>query len=469
MQRPLRNLLLTALALATVHATPAASHPARQVYPDARWKYVAAPEKNGWSSAKLELAERFARRIGSAAVMVVEGGLVVAALGPVDHRYPLHSIRKPLMSAMVGIYAARGLIDIHKTLGALGIDDVAPALSAIEKQATLADLISSRSGVYHPALAESAGMARSRPARGSHRPGSFWYYNNWDFNAVGTIFEQAAGQSFYAAFAEEIATPLRMQDFTARDGTYVSGPESMHRAYAMRMSARDLARFGLLYLRKGRWRDKQVVPSDWVERSTATHSDIGRGRGYGYMWRTAVDGGLAPNVNLPVRCFGHSGLGVHFLVVIPAWRLVLVHRVDTYAPAPYPRPTQIGRLIWMILDARGIKDIGEDPALAAQATRRLRGPQLKKALLAHRFEVTVPNGLVEGGDRVYTLGFAADGTLTLTGGHRPSIYGQWNIHEDRCCVDIDGLKTCLAVVARDDGIGFYDATDTLYRVVRKIE
>jgi hypothetical protein len=123
----------------------------------------------------------------------------------------------------------------------------------------------------------------------------------------------------------------------------------------------------------------------------------------------------------------------------------------------------------MILDAKGIEGIGEDPSLAAQATRRLRGPQLKKALSAHRYEMTVPNGLVEGGDRIYMLEFAMDGILALTGGSRPSIYGQWNIHEDRCCVDIDGLKTCLAVFARDDGIGFYDTTDTLYRVVRNIK
>ena len=58
----------------------------------------------------------------------------------------------------------------------------------------------------------------------------------------------------------------------------------MHPAYAMLLSARDLARFGLLYLNDGEWAGKQVVPSSWVEESTKRWSDASYGLGYGYMW-----------------------------------------------------------------------------------------------------------------------------------------------------------------------------------------
>ena len=39
------------------------------------------------------------------------------------------------------------------------------------------------------------------------------------------------------------------------------------------MSARDMARFGYLYLRQGKWGDRQVVPADWVARNATTYSD----------------------------------------------------------------------------------------------------------------------------------------------------------------------------------------------------
>ncbi len=136
--------------------------------------------------------------------------------------------------------------------------------SQAELQTSLADLLKSRSGVYHPALYETPDAAANRPPRGSHSPGAFWYYNNWDFNVVGAIFEHATGSSVFDAFAREIARPTGMQDYRVTDGYYVTGPESVYPAYEVRMSARDLARFALLYLHDGRWQDQQVVPTDWV-------------------------------------------------------------------------------------------------------------------------------------------------------------------------------------------------------------
>jgi CubicO group peptidase (beta-lactamase class C family) len=52
------------------------------------------------------------------------------------------------------------------------------------------DLIKSRPGIDYPALGEAPGMKAVRPQRLSHAHGTFYHYNNWDFNAAGTIFEQ---------------------------------------------------------------------------------------------------------------------------------------------------------------------------------------------------------------------------------------------------------------------------------------
>jgi CubicO group peptidase (beta-lactamase class C family) len=114
----------------------------------------------------------------------------------------------------------------------------------------------------HPPDLVGLGERQRRPARGSHPPGTFWYYNNWDFNTLGTIYEQATGTGIYEALDRLIARPIGMQDYRPQDGVYFPGAASTHRAYPLRMSARDLARFGLLYLNKGAWAGKQIVPAD---------------------------------------------------------------------------------------------------------------------------------------------------------------------------------------------------------------
>lgn len=74
----------------------------------------------------------------------------------------------------------------------------------------------SQSGVYRPAAAESEGMAQSRPARGSHAPGTHYYYNNWDFNVAGHILQRATVRRLYDVFDDEIAKPLGMLDYRNR-------------------------------------------------------------------------------------------------------------------------------------------------------------------------------------------------------------------------------------------------------------
>src|SRR5512136_2081839 len=148
---------------------------------------VVAPEDVGWSSQKLEAARAFAEKINSAAVMVLYDGKVFVSWGNVATKYHIHSIRKPLLSALYGIYWGRGKIKLDATLEELGIDDIPPALTKEEKTATVRNLLKSRSGVYHEAAAESEDMIVARPERGSHPPDTFFYYNNWDFNVLGTI------------------------------------------------------------------------------------------------------------------------------------------------------------------------------------------------------------------------------------------------------------------------------------------
>ncbi len=336
---------VSALAL----ATPALS----ASFPGDRWETLSDAEAAaaGWSRAKLTEARAFSETLNTEAVMLVTRGGILDAWGPVDRKFNVHSIRKSLLSALCGIEVANGRLQLEWTLEELGIDDNEPFLSDIEKRATVHDLMKARSGIYHPALYETATMKARRPERHSHEPGVFWYYNNWDFNAMGTIYERVTGARIHEAFLRHIAARIGMQDYTAEDGSYVTGADSIHPAYPFRMSARDLARFGLLYLRGGQWRGESIVPADWVRDSLVSYSGAGDRGGYGYYWWTSRQGVHFPGVTLPEGSYSARGSGGHYIVVIPALDLVIVHRVDTDRKGRRVEAAEFGELLRRLLGA----------------------------------------------------------------------------------------------------------------------
>lgn len=287
--------------------------------PGAEWRQV-PPAQSGWSETGLAAAQDWSAQIHSTAVMVIQHGAVVAEWGDVSKRTELASVRKSLLSALIGIAVTEHKLSLDDTLADLAIDDNPPALTETERQATVRMLLEARSGVYHPALYETPGMAAQRPLRGSHEPGTFWYYNNWDFNALGTIYEHATGTGIYDAFDRQIARPIGMQDFDPAHCRYAGGRDSKYPAYLFHASARDLARFGLLYLHHGRWGDRQLIPESWIAESTKPYSTTNAGLGYGYLWwRPQNNSALPPDSYF---AWGHGG---QFLFVIPSRDMVVVH------------------------------------------------------------------------------------------------------------------------------------------------
>lgn len=326
---------------------------AEPVYPGASWQRLSDSEavEVGWSREVLAEAREFSSTLNTEAVMIVTGGRVVEEWGAVDSKFNIHSIRKSLLSALCGLQVAEGRLNLDSTLAELGIDDRSP-LSEVEKRATVRQLLQARSGVYHPALYETARMKALRPARHSHEPGTFWYYNNWDFNALGTIYEKAAGAGIYEEFARRIAAPIGMQDYETTDGAYVTGEDSIHRAYPFRLTARDLARFGLLYLRGGQWNGTQVLPAEWIRESIHPASDAGTNGGYSYLWWNCRNGLHFPGVTLPADSYSARGAGGHYLLVLPSLDTLIVHRVNTDISGRRVEAEEFGELMRRILAAR---------------------------------------------------------------------------------------------------------------------
>jgi len=207
--------------------------------------------------------------------------------GEVAERFNVASIRKSIVSALYGIAIQKGLIDPDKSLADIGFDDPVNRLSEEERQATLRHLLQSRSGIYLPALGESGSMKRRKPRRGAHEVGAYFYYNNWDFNALGVAFEQITGLTLGEAFQQWLAAPLGMQDFREQDVIYqAASGEAGLPMYRFYLTARDLARFGALYANRGSWDGAQLIPQSWIEETFTVHSNVPYGiwDGYGMLW-----------------------------------------------------------------------------------------------------------------------------------------------------------------------------------------
>jgi CubicO group peptidase (beta-lactamase class C family) len=183
-------------------------------------------------------------------------------------------------------------VTLEKTLAEMNIDDV-PGLTDAEKRATARHHITSRSGVYHPASNAGDDLA-SAPPRGSQQPGTYQLYSNWDFNAIGYVFEQETGRNIFDALESDLARPLGFQDWNrAMHRKNGDSTKSRYLAYHMHLSTRDMARIGYLMLREGNWNGRQLVPRDWVRETTRPVTRVwemnpDRHRngpfGYGYLW-----------------------------------------------------------------------------------------------------------------------------------------------------------------------------------------
>ena len=295
------------------------------------WLQYSDVRQAGFDEQALRAVCERADSLRSGALMAVVRGHVILACGDVERPFETHSVRKSLVSGLYGVAVARREIDLDATLAKFSIDERTPLTDA-ERSATIRQVISARSGVYLPAAYAPASQD-GRPARGSHSPGTHWFYNNWDFNVAGVIYERATGEDLYESFERRIAKPLGMEDWDPTDGFRVYEPtKSRHPAHTFRISTRDLARFGQLYLQDGRWEGRQLLPADWVQESTRPHTDDGDGTGYGYMWWT-YQSGSAFTAKYPMlgRHTFYRGLGTgeQGLWVIRDAELVVVQRADT--------------------------------------------------------------------------------------------------------------------------------------------
>jgi len=344
-------ILLGGSACAGLNGPAAAKAPAA-VFPGPEWDRIWAPRQAGWSTAGLAALVEHAQTLPTTGLVVISGGRVLLDYGDVVELSYLASARKSVLAMLYGNYVAGGKVRLDRTLAEIGITDHG-GLTPQELEATVADLLAARSGVYHPASNAGDNLADA-PPRGSKKHGEYFLYSNWDFNALGTIFEKETGRNIYDALESDLARPIGMQDFK-REAQVKSGDleASMHPAYHIWLSTRDMARLGYLMLREGNWAGRQVVPRDWVKRITAPATRLPEmnppalreGRvGYGFLW-WIFDGTWGQGAY--EGAYTAMGAGGQYITVLPKLDLVVAHKTNL---ARTQRKAVSGRQYFELLD-----------------------------------------------------------------------------------------------------------------------
>ncbi len=257
------------------------------------------------------------------AFITIKNDSILASWGEVDLPIMTHSARKSIISVLYGIAIDKGYLKLNQTLSELGIDDAKAPLTVTEKTCTIRDLLMSRSGIYIEASGETQEMKDTRPKRGQHKPGEFFYYNNWGFNVLGTIFEQQTKLSIGQAIEEWLAKPLGMKHFKASFVEYKQQDYTEHRQYIIYISAEDMARIGMMMANDGQWQGTQIVSENWVKESTTPYSKDSGGNEpcdmYSYLWWNDTKN----------QTYWASGWGGQFMIIDKAHKLVVVSRNDT--------------------------------------------------------------------------------------------------------------------------------------------
>lgn len=340
--------------------------PAGSTFPEREWEKAKTPEALGFEAAKLDALRAWLKTQETTGMMVVVRGRVLFEYGDVAQVNKTASARKSVLGMLMGNYVVSGKINLQSTVKQLGLDDIEKFLP-IEEQATLQNLMMSRSGIY---LEED----QSAPRKGSQIPDALFYYNNWDFNAAGTAFEKLTGRNIYDALETDLARPIGMQDYDrAKQKKIQTVPDhliSNHPEYAMFFSTRDMARLGLLMLRQGKWKDAELMPKNWSQYLTTVrtpaseiwppdmrqYTSAGPCRwGYGALWWVWDEPLGTTSANWTPFTGSYTAMGTdgQYVTVIPLYDMVVAHmnaNVDA-KPRRSVSPAQYQIILQMLVDA----------------------------------------------------------------------------------------------------------------------
>ena len=256
-----------------------------------------SPEAQGVSSAGvLAFVEAADQDIDSLhSVMVVRHGRVVAegwwAPYAADARHQLYSLSKSFTSTAVGLAIAEGKLNLDDEVLKLFPEDAPKEPGNNLKAMRVSDLLRMNTGHQtEPARKPDEAWTKTFLAHPvPFKPGTHFLYNTPATYMQSAAVQQATGQTVLDYLKPRLFDPLGI-----KDPTWEKSPQGISTGgYGLSVRTEDIAKFGQLYLQKGKWDGKQLVPAAWVEAATARQTSNGSSpksdwdQGYGYQfWRS---------------------------------------------------------------------------------------------------------------------------------------------------------------------------------------
>jgi CubicO group peptidase (beta-lactamase class C family) len=272
--------------------------------------------------------------------VIVRNGYIVAEWGEPARVDMTFSVTKSFLSSTVGLAYDRGLIrDLNDTVRAY----VPTAEFESEHNRTITwDHLLRQTSDWEGTLWGKPDWADRPPAnqplaeyvaRKHHAPGTTYKYNDVRVNVLAFAALQVWRRPLPQVLREYVMDPIGASNtwrwhgyensWVVLDGERIQSVSGGgHWGGGMFISAYDQARFGLLTLRRGKWKDRQILSEKWVSLAlTPTPVETG----YGFMnWFLNTDKRMLPSA--PANSFCHRGAGVNIICAFPDQDLVLVAR-----------------------------------------------------------------------------------------------------------------------------------------------
>lgn len=301
------------------------------LFPGPGWQTI-APQDAGLDPAALSAAADLLGRPHSnaRAFLVARGGQIACeryyqGCAP-DDRLHLFSVTKSVMSALTGIALGEGALRSLEQRVVDFFPEIPAAGDGPLGLLTLRHLLTMTTGMVWPGgrmgrepmfqrLVHSPDWARfilSVPVR-REQVGVF-HYNSAASHLLSLILTRATGQPACEYAAARLFAPLGIAPAAHGAGWDADPQGNSIGGWGLHLNARELARFGLLYLRKGCWQGRQIVSEQWVRESTSMPE--GSANGYGYQWWLRFVYGES--------VFAGLGMGGQYLFCVPARDLLVV-------------------------------------------------------------------------------------------------------------------------------------------------
>jgi CubicO group peptidase (beta-lactamase class C family) len=362
----MRPVLLLCAALLLAACADGPPMPAQPDYwPTAGWR-SAAPEAHGLDPGALAALDGAAPPYLDGLLVIRDGYIVYERYAnghDADTLHDIASVTKSWTSALVGIARGQGrLAELDAPLPELLPAYFAGDGHADKRAITLRHLLMMRSGIAFDEHTLNSGgygdpaellagdltaLALDFPV--AHPPGTAWNYSTLDTQLVASVMREATGAPL-SAFAEaQLFAPLGVgpTDWLAdATGGTVGGQN-------LRMTPRDMAKLGLLYLHGGVWEGRQLIPAAWVRESTTPQGEalyVPTGkvepiRFYGYhwwLWEESWYDGLSEGLH----AMGYAGQSV---LILPRLNMVIVTTANL-AIAPEQEESQRAGLHALIVE-----------------------------------------------------------------------------------------------------------------------